>query len=71
MTEEQKQHLIDMMKEDGELGLYGEVHGKQGVAITSDYVQNIGKEITPKQIWNEEKLEGIKQSIQEYKNKLK
>lgn len=66
MKEEQKQHLTDMMKEDEELGLYGEVHGKQGTALTSDYLQSIGKEITPEQIWNEKKLEGIKQLIQDY-----
>lgn len=66
--EEQKQHLTNMMKQDEELGLYGEVHGKQGVALTSDYIQNIGKEITPEQIWNKEKLEGIKKLIQEHKD---
>ena len=47
--EEQKQHLIDMVKDDEDLGLYDEIQ--------------------PKQIWNKEKMEGIKQLIQDHKQK--
>ena len=68
MKEEQKKHLIDMMKQDEELGLYGEVHDKQGTALTSDHIQNIGKEIHLEDIFNDEKREGIKKLIQEHKN---
>jgi hypothetical protein len=67
-SDEQKQHLIDMMKQDEELGLYGEVHSKQGMALTSDYIQNIGKEIKVDDIFNDEKRENIKKFIDEIKN---
>ena len=66
--EEQKQYLIDMMKQDEELGLYGEVHSKQGMSLTSDYIQNIGKEIKVEDIFNDEKRENIKKFIDEIKN---
>jgi hypothetical protein len=66
--EQQKQHLIDMMKDDEELGLYGEVHSKQGIALTSDYIQNIGKEIKLEEVFNDEKKENIKKFIDKINN---
>jgi hypothetical protein len=66
--EQQKQHLIDMMKSDEELGLYGEVYSKQGIALTSDYIQNIEKEIKLEEVFNDEKKENLKKFIDEIKN---
>jgi len=65
MKEQQKQHLINMMKQDEELGLYDEPGGIPKGNIT----MVIGKgEILPEQIWNEEKLEGVKKLIQKHKD---
>jgi hypothetical protein len=66
--EQQKQALIDMMKSDEELGLYGEVYSKQGIALTSDYIQNIEKEIKLEELFNDDKRENIKIFIDEIKN---
>ena len=66
--EQQKQALINMMKSDEELGLYGEVYSKQGIALTSDYIQNIEKEIKLEEVFNDEKKENIKKFIDEIKN---
>jgi hypothetical protein len=50
--EEQKQHLIDMMKGDEELGLYDEP---------------VVKEIKFEDVFNDEKREGVKRVIQQHK----
>ena len=48
--EVQKQHIIDIMKSDEELGLYDE-----------------SREIKPEDIFNDEKREGVKRVIHQYK----
>jgi len=48
--DEQKQHLIDMMKQDEELGLYDE-----------------SREIKLEDVFNDEKREGVKRVIHQYK----
>ena len=50
--EEQKQHLIDMMESDEELGLYDEPNSK---------------EIKLEDVFNEEKKKGVKELIDKHK----
>jgi hypothetical protein len=65
--EEQKQHLIDMIKDDEELGLYDENDQAKWRSHLANKEKFI-KEIHPEVIWNEKKLEDIKQLIQSWKD---
>ena len=72
--EEQKQHLIDMMKGDEELGLYDEsspLYNHQ-VRLVNDLAKKIkleqeSREIKPEDIFNDEKREAVKRVIQQHK----
>jgi hypothetical protein len=62
--EEQKQHLIDMMKGDEELGLYEQID--QNNPITKGSTALV-KEIKLEDIFNDEKREGVKRVIHQHK----
>ena len=72
--EEQKQHLIDMMKGDEELGLYDEsspLYNHQ-VRLVNDLAKKIkleqeSREIKPEDIFNDEKREAVKRVIHQHK----
>jgi hypothetical protein len=72
--EEQKQHLIDMMKSDEELGLYDEsspLYNHQ-VRLVNDLAKKIklgqeSREIKPEDIFNDEKREKVKRVILQHK----
>jgi len=72
--EEQKQHLIDMMKSDEELGLYDEsspLYNHQ-VRLVNDLSKKIkleqeSREIKPEDIFNDEKREAVKRVIHQHK----
>jgi len=62
--EEQKQHLIDMMKGDEELGLYEQIDQNNPVTKGST---DLVKEIKLEDIFNDEKREGAKRVIHQHK----
>ena len=62
--EEQKQHLIDMMKGDEELGLYEQIDQNNPVTKGSTALV---KEIKLEDIFNDEKREGAKRVIHQHK----
>jgi hypothetical protein len=62
--EEQKQHLIDMMKSDEELGLYEQIDQNNPVTKGSTALV---KEIKLEDIFNDEKREGVKRVIHQHK----
>ena len=62
--EEQKQHLIDMMKSDEELGLYEQIDQNNPVTKGSTALV---KEIKLEDIFNDEKREGAKRVIHQHK----
>ena len=63
--EEQKQHIIDMMKSDEELGLYEQTKCYCGHITTCDCGPE--QEITLEDIFNEEKKQGVKELIDKHK----
>jgi hypothetical protein len=63
--QEQKQHLIDMMKSDEELGLYDE--SSPGYNHQARLVNDLAKEIKLEDIFNDEKREKVKQVIHQHK----
>jgi hypothetical protein len=62
--EEQKQHLIDMMKGDEELGLYEQIDQNNPVTKGSTALV---KEIKLEDVFNDEKREGAKRVIHQHK----
>lgn len=62
--EEQKQHLIDMMESDEELGLYEQIDQNNPVTKGSTALV---KEIKLEDIFNDEKREGVKRVIHQHK----
>jgi hypothetical protein len=62
--DEQKQHLIDMMKGDEELGLYKQID--QNNLVTKGSTALV-KEIKLEDIFNDEKREGAKRVIHQHK----
>ena len=72
--EEQKQHLIDMMKSDEELGLYDEsspAYNHQ-VRLVNDLGKKIkleqeSREIKVEDVFNDEKREKVKRVIHQHK----
>jgi len=62
--DEQKQHLIDMMKGDEELGLYKQIDQNNPVTKGSTALV---KEIKLEDIFNDEKREGAKRVIHQHK----
>ena len=62
--EEQKQHLIDMMESDEELGLYEQIDQNNPVTKGSTALV---KEIKLEYVFNDEKREGVKQVIHQHK----
>lgn len=62
--EEQKQHLIDMMESDEELGLYEQIDQNNPVTKGST---SLVKEIKLEDIFNDEKREGAKRVIHQHK----
>ena len=101
LKDEQKQHLIDMMNNDEDLGLYNETFDEylirlkdrrtednynyytdEELELYNDYIMDCWrcgmsvykclefmyfaeKEIQTEEVWNEEKMEGVKQLIQD------
>jgi len=67
--EEQKQHIVDIMKGDEELGLYNDNFDSalDSFKKTLNKKYNESSEIKPEDIFNDEKREGIKKVIQQYK----
>jgi hypothetical protein len=67
--EEQKQHIVDIMKGDEELGLYNDNFDSalDSFKKTLNKKYNESSEIKPEDIFNDEKIEGIKKVIQQYK----
>ena len=63
--EQQKQHLIDMMESDEELGLYEQINQNNPVTKGSTALV---KEIKLKDVFNDEKKENIKKFIDEINN---
>jgi hypothetical protein len=63
--EEQKQHIIDIMKQDEELGLYEQTKCYCGHTTTCDCGPE--QEITLEDIFNEEKRQGVKELIDKHK----
>jgi hypothetical protein len=62
--EEQKQHLIDIMESDEELGLYEQIDQNNPVTKGSTALV---KEIKLEDIFNDEKREGVKRVIHQHK----
>jgi hypothetical protein len=62
--EEQKQHLIDMMKDDEELGLYEQIDQNNPVTKGSTALV---KKIKFEDVFNDEKREGVKRVIHQHK----
>ena len=62
---EQKQHIIDIMKSDEELGLYEQTKCYCGHTTTCDCGPE--QEITLEDIFNEEKKQGVKELIDKHK----
>ena len=62
--EEQKQHLIDMMESDEELGLYEQIDQNNPVTKGSTALV---KKIKFEDVFNDEKREGVKRVIHQHK----
>jgi hypothetical protein len=67
--EEQKQHLIDIMKGDEELDLYDDNFDSalNSFKKTLNKKYNESREIKPEDIFNDEKREGVKRVIHQHK----
>ena len=63
--EEQKQHLIDIMKSDEELGLYDE--SSPGYNHQVRLVNDLVKELKFEEVFNDEKREKVKRVIHQHK----
>jgi hypothetical protein len=64
VKEEQKQHLIDIMKSDEELGLYEQIDQNNPVTKGSTALV---KEIKLEDVFNDKKREGVKKVIHQHK----
>ena len=66
---EQKQHIVDMMKGDEELGLYDDNFDSalNSFKKTLNKKYNESREIKPEDIFNDEKREGVKRVIHQHK----
>lgn len=67
--EVQKQHIIDIMKSDEELGLYNDNFDSalDSFKKTLNKKYNESREIKPEDIFNDEKREGVKRVIHQHK----